>query len=328
MEPWVLETFEKLAKASPLANGRVLLGFAFDGWVLPKQTVIDLYQKVRSLGVRRITSHHVENNFISKHAVHVMNTANKTENSAVKILSNYGLLGPDILLSHATGISQEDAASLKAAGGHISSTPETEMQMSHGQSVCFRAGLQDVTSLGIDCHSVVSSSLPTQMRIALQHQRANWNQGIIEKTHFPKHVKHRVEQAFNLGTIQGARAVGLEDVIGSIEVGKLADIVIFDGKTPGMLAAAVEDPIAAIVMHSSIRDVDMVISDGQIRKQNGKLLPVTNASGESIEWETIANRVLESRLKLVSRSEKIDYAPVTEAMLKMFQAKDDLLVDN
>jgi cytosine/adenosine deaminase-related metal-dependent hydrolase len=328
MEPWILETFEKLSKSSPLANGRVLLGFAFDGWALPKQAVIDLFQKVRTHGVQRITSHGVENNLISKYATHVLIIANKTENSAVKILNDYGLLGPDILLSHATGISPEDASSLKAAGGHISSTPETEMQMSHGQPVCFRPDLQDVTSLGIDCHSAVSASLPTQMRIALQHQRANWNQSIIEKTHFPKHVKYEVEQAFNLGTIQGARAVGLEDMIGSIEVGKFADIVVFDGKTPGMLAAAEEDPVAAIVMHSSIRDIDMVITDGQIRKQNGKLLPVVNARGESIEWEIIATRLLESRLKLASKSEEIDYASATQAILKMFQAKDDLLVDD
>jgi imidazolonepropionase-like amidohydrolase len=94
---------------------------------------------------------------------------------------------------------------------------------------------------------------------------------------------------FNLETIHGARAVGLENKIGSIEVGKLADIVIFDGKTPGMLAAAEEDTLVAIVMHSSINDVDMVIIDGQIRKQNGKLLPVSNPSGESINWEFIAN---------------------------------------
>ena len=69
----------------------------------------------------------------------------------------------------------------------------------------------------------------------------------------------------------------MEEDLGSLAVGKIADLVVFDGDSPSMICASEQDPVAAIVLHSSVRDIDMVIVDGQIRKQNSKLLPVTIA---------------------------------------------------
>ncbi|PYH44714.1 amidohydrolase family protein [Aspergillus saccharolyticus JOP 1030-1] len=50
--------------------------------------------------------------------------------------------------------------------------------------------------------------------------------------------------------------------LGSIEVGKLADLVIFDGQGPEMICAARKTPVAAIVLHSSMRNADTVIYMG------------------------------------------------------------------
>jgi cytosine/adenosine deaminase-related metal-dependent hydrolase len=111
----------------------------------------------------------------------------------------------------------------------------------------------------------------------------------IDAGKLPQKVNARVEEAFNLGTIQGARAVGMGAEIGSLTVGKLADIVIFDARSPGMLCAAEEDPVAAVVQHASIRDIEAVIVDGKIRKLDGKLVSVkvdTEVAGvtnESVE---------------------------------------------
>jgi cytosine/adenosine deaminase-related metal-dependent hydrolase len=51
--------------------------------------------------------------------------------------------------------------------------------------------------------------------------------------------------------------------LGSIEEGKLADLVIFDTSSPGMLCAAEQDPVAAIVLHSLIRDIETVMVNGK-----------------------------------------------------------------
>ncbi len=136
--------------------------------------------------------------------------------------------------------------------------------MGMGNPMCFREGCTDNSSLGIDCHSNNSSSIPSQMRVALQSERARGNDVIIAQGKYLRSLNVSVQDAFKLGTIQGARAIRMDDMLGSIEAGKLADLVIFDGQTPGMICAAEADPVAAIVLHSSIRDIDTVIVDGQV----------------------------------------------------------------
>ena len=89
----------------------------------------------------------------------------------------------------------------------------------------------------------------------------------------PLTVGYSAEEAFNLATIRGAHAMKMAEQIGSIAEGKLADLVIFDANTPSMICASVHDPVAAIILHSSPADVDMVIIDGVIQKM-GKLLDV------------------------------------------------------
>lgn len=126
-----------------------------------------------------------------------------------------------------------------------------------------------------------------------------------------------VEEAFNLGTIQGARAVHMEDRIGSIAVGKIADLVIFDATSVAMVCAAQHDPVAAIVLHSSIADVDSVIVDGNFRKRNGRLLPVhlddvgrSIADKETLEWKEVAKALVKGRERI---QEKIDTHDVENA---------------
>jgi hypothetical protein len=54
---WVINTLETLAAKSPFGNGRIDLGFAFDGFFLPKEMVVPLLDKVKALGIKVITVH-------------------------------------------------------------------------------------------------------------------------------------------------------------------------------------------------------------------------------------------------------------------------------
>src|SRR2546421_4798993 len=104
------------------------------------------------------------------------------------------------------------------------------------------------------------------MRLALQLARHSTNQPLLDAGKFPANLKATTEQVFNLGTIQGARAVHM-DRTGSLAEGKLADIVIFDASNPSMICAAEQDPVAAVVRHSNIRDIDTVIIDGSSERR-------------------------------------------------------------
>jgi cytosine/adenosine deaminase-related metal-dependent hydrolase len=154
------------------------------------------------------------------------------------------------------------------AGAHISSTPVTEMQLGHGNPIALDPDIFGSSSLGIDCHSMCSSYMPTQMLTLLQSSRALRYAVLLEKDEWDAWVGPIVEDVLNLGTILGARASGLENEIGSLKVGKKADLVIFDAKTPAMLSVSKCHPVAAIVTHSSIRGIRTVIVDGIIREHH------------------------------------------------------------
>jgi cytosine/adenosine deaminase-related metal-dependent hydrolase len=70
------------------------------------------------------------------------------------------------------------------------------------------------------------------------------------------------KQVLNLATLGGAKALGLEDRIGSLEVGKLADVVIVDGKTPNMIPSF--DVYATLVHAANAGNVRTTIVNGRI----------------------------------------------------------------
>lgn len=206
---WVWKQLDNLAAAAPWGDGRIQLGLAFDGFFLPKEVVVALYERARKAGIKLITTHYVNNYF--------------GPGSLVDLLDSYNLLASDILFSHATNLTASDVDKLTNANASISSTPDTELQMGHGHPVCFNPGCPPISSLGIDCHSNNSGDIVTQMRLALQSERARRNERIIAEGQNFRSLDVSVQDVFRLGTIQGARAIGMAEQIGSIEVGKRAD---------------------------------------------------------------------------------------------------------
>ncbi|OAX79155.1 hypothetical protein ACJ72_06528 [Emergomyces africanus] len=307
---WVFETFDKLAQAFPLGEGRIQLGFALDLFFLPKEMIVDMFDRVTKAGVKTITAHYL-------HGIYDYSGV-----PLVDLLASYNLLGPNVILSHATGASPAAAQKISSTGAFVSSTPETELQMGHGIPVCFRDDMKDQCSLGVDCHSNNSSDMITQMRLALQSSRAFRNEALIEKGETPiVKISGSVRDVFRLATIQGARAVHMEDQIGNLVEGKRADIVVFDALSPGMVCAAEQDPIAAIVLHASVADIDTVIVDGVVRKRAKQLVKVgveesiAGIGKNEVVWADVAEQLVRSREEIQKKIDKIDMDKTLEAFL-------------
>lgn len=96
-----------------------------------------------------------------------------------------------------------------------------------------------------------------------------------------------VNQAFLLATRNGALALRRPD-LGIIAVGAKADVVVFNGDSPGMLGWA--DPVAAVILHSNVGDIEVVIVDGKVVKRDGKLT--------SKDYEGVKKKFLESARKV------------------------------
>lgn len=316
------------------------LGFANDNVYLPPATLQALYARLRGSGGEGASK---------KGRAHLITThaqggpAFGGRPPAVSILGGAGLLAPDVLLSHAPGLADEDVAALAAAGAFVSSTPNTEMQMGMDPVALHRdvyAGR--VGSLGVDCHTWGTSYMPAQMTLALQARRLGRAAEVGREGDGGKWVR-RVEgtaaEAFNLATVCGARAAGLAGSVGRLAVGFKADVVVFDGLSPGMAAAAQEDPVAAVVLHSSIRDVEVVVVDGVVRKEGGRLCDVvveaapeglaeqTVSPGTALSWQDVAREILRSRDALDGRSEGAEFAKAEEDVIDMWHMNRSAMVE-
>lgn len=177
---------------------------------------------------------------------------------AVARMHAASLLGPDILHVHCNFSSDDELAAIRDSGGAVSVTPETELQMGMGFPVTgrlLRLGMRP--SLGIDIVSDYSGDMFSQMRIALQTERALRNQPVLRERKMPATVSPTVLEALNFATLDGAAAMGLTREVGSIEVGKAADMITL--RTDGLHFMPAAEPVAAAVLQARASDVNNVM---------------------------------------------------------------------
>ncbi|HYF59939.1 MAG TPA: amidohydrolase family protein [Burkholderiaceae bacterium] len=201
-----------------------------------------------------------------------------------------GLLGPRINIVHGHALDDRRLARFCALGMSFSVTPENEMTQGHGFPITGRLRrLGRAPSLGADLESVHSGEMLAAARIALGMQRALDN-AAHRDAHgaIPPTTTVPARDALAWATIEGARMLGVEDRIGSLAVGRQADLVAI--RCDRLHLQPVHDPIATVVMQSGRGDVDAVMVAGRWRKRDGRLLDADvpalvarlRASGERI----------------------------------------------
>ncbi|MEF8853797.1 MAG: amidohydrolase family protein [Haloarculaceae archaeon] len=181
-----------------------------------------------------------------------------------------GELGPDVNIAHGNHFSQDDVQHAVDAGASFSSTPEVEMQMGHGIPVTekvLEAGGRP--TWGVDVCSNVSGDVGSQMRLGLQLQRMFDNQQVLEGDEEVTEVSLTCRDTLEMATIEGARALGLEDEVGTLTPGKRADVVLL--RENDFLTAPSHDPVQTAVFQSEPAHVDTVLVDGDVVKRDGEL---------------------------------------------------------
>lgn len=228
---------------------------------------------------------------------------------------------------------------MRKSGVAISCTPATESQMAHGDIVGFRSDV--IGSLGADCHSSNPASILHAMRTGLSVARALRNHEILAEDKFPAKVEPTTQQAFNLATIKGARAIRMEEHVGSLKVGKQADLLIIGTESPGMTCAVDHDPLAAVVQHASNSDIETVMVAGEFLKEDGKLVDVeVDEAGlgkwegsqrvkevagmdGKLPWKTVAKELRRSRGEIQARIDECDVDAARAKVLELWGFKGD-----
>lgn len=220
-------------------------------------------------------------------------------NNLISKIDDQGFLDNPIpiVISHASGISMEEVALLRKHNQYISITPESEHHFGHDHPRAYK--IQDQSSLGVDTPFCFSSDLLTQMRLWLQATRLRLYKEVLGDWKVPTNTGMTVEQVFLLATRNGGLALRRPD-IGVLKVGAKADILVFDGHSPSM--AGFEDPVAAVVLHANVGDIQHVIVDGEFKKRDGKLVDV--------DWDRIRDTYVASARRLREISSAMVFPPL------------------
>jgi cytosine/adenosine deaminase-related metal-dependent hydrolase len=108
------------------------------------------------------------------------------------------------------------------------------------------------------------------MRVALAAERSRTNAAAVSQDESPAEVQLDQRDMLRLATLSAAKAWHLDQGIGSLTVGKQADVIIVDTQRPHL--HPLNDPVTTIVMNVGPTDVDTVILEGEIVKSGGRLV--------------------------------------------------------
>ncbi|KAL0943416.1 amidohydrolase family protein [Colletotrichum truncatum] len=172
-----------------------------------------------------------------------------------------------VVFSHASFLTYRGASLLRSTNQHISVTPESEMHYGHTHPHSHL--IQDQGSLGVDTHFTFSTDILTQARLWLQSTRRQLYQQVLDHWNVPTSTPMTANQAFLMATRNGGLALRRPD-LGVIAKGAKADVVVWDGDSPALLGWV--DPVAAVILHASVGDVEHVIVDGKFVKKDRKLV--------------------------------------------------------
>lgn len=183
-----------------------------------------------------------------------------------------GLVGAGINVVHGNDLSDDLLDRMVDLGVSFSVTPENEMIQGHGFPITGRLLKRGVRpTIGVDLESVLAGDLLSVARVALSMQRAldNTEQRRANGT-IPATTTIPVREALRWITTEGARMLGREHQIGSLTPGKLADLAIINASDLNLFP--VHDPVATVVMQTSLANIEAVMIGGAWKKRNGRLL--------------------------------------------------------
>jgi 5-methylthioadenosine/S-adenosylhomocysteine deaminase len=175
-------------------------------------------------------------------------------------LDRVGLTGRNIALAHCVLVDEGEIKILAETGTHVMHCPSSNLKLGSGLAPVHEMVEHGVSvSLGADgaaCNNNLDVFM--EMRLAALLQKMRYG---------PQALPART--AFRLATVEGARALGLERELGTIEVGKRADIVILNLEQ--LHCAPAPDPISTLVYAARSTDVETVIIDGRVVMRNREL---------------------------------------------------------
>jgi 5-methylthioadenosine/S-adenosylhomocysteine deaminase len=191
----------------------------------------------------------------------------------IEYLEGIGVLGPNVLLAHLIGLDDNEVEAMARTQTKAVMVPTAALKM--GRGTTSQGKLPEMLQKGI-CVSLGTDAGNNSN--LLETQRSMYLSAVLYKDARRSTSMVPVETALEMATLNGAKALGLDHDLGSIETGKKADLVLFDTKRPEW--RNLFNPVNTLVYNADGRSVHTVIVDGRIVVRDYKPLYVD-------EWQLI-----------------------------------------
>jgi cytosine/adenosine deaminase-related metal-dependent hydrolase len=223
------------------SGGLVTLGLAWRGAASPA-TLRD-YEVAKQLGLP-----------ISVHA-------NNSGGGVIQQLANRGLLEPGMQVIHAVWCTPEEIRALAENRVNVSVSPYSELRIGFGFPIAADLIAAGVTvGLSVDTTTLSGNADMFAIMKAIQN---------IENGRARDEFKISARRVLELATIDGARSMGIGDVVGSLTAGKRADLIMVDTRAVNL--GVLTEPAHLLVEAAQPANVDTVMIDGRIVKRAGRL---------------------------------------------------------
>lgn len=244
-------------------------------WDLSDEGFIKARDLAKKLGIP-ITMHLVETEDDDEYCIKAKGMR------TIPYLEKMGILGPNFIAVHCVHMTDEDIALFKKYDVKVSHNPVSNMILASGVANIPKF-LKEGVTVSLACDGAASNDTQDMLEVlkftALQHKVNTRNASLVSAS-----------EVLEMATLGGAKTVLMEDKIGSIEVGKKADLFIYN--PINCRSIPVHDPIAAIVYSSSSQNIETSIIDGKIVMENFKFVNI-NEEEILVKTQEIAAKLIE-----------------------------------
>jgi len=194
----------------------------------------------------------------------VNNHKKKTGKRPAEWLNGIGVLGRNAIAAHSAWLTMNEVRLMADAGMSISSCPVSNMKLATGGVAPIpefqRYGVN--VTIGTDGSTTNNSlDLMAEMKVL----------GLLQKSSRWDPTVAKAQELLDFATINAAKAIGMQDALGSIEAGKYADFVILDGRSPNLRPLLPENIISNIVYSGSSSNVKTVMCQGDLVLEDGRM---------------------------------------------------------
>ncbi len=209
------------------------------------------------------------------------NYVNTTQDkSVVKYLDDIGFLDTNVLAAHVIYIDDEDMKILKKRGVGVSHNPKANTKDSSGVAPAWQARVSGL-DMGLGTDGPMSSNQLDILNVMNYAARlARIESGEVSK--------FEPRELVQMATIDGAKALDMADEIGSLELGKLADIIIIETSSPNMQPNY--DPYATLVFSAYPSNVVFTMVNGEIVARDGNVINIDMPAHQA-QWDEITSDV-------------------------------------